>query len=205
MNTREMAEGWSLVAGHVALDFVNTVGGTPITASLDVLSTYEGLLVWSERAGVLDGAQAERLHRRARRRHAESAEVLRHAQVLRKSMYAVFDGLRVGSGTVAGEWQRVRPLVAEAIAVAEPIVSGPRLSWSWQDCAELTMPLYPVAMAAAELVTSEQAELLQRCGRCRWLFLDQSRNRGRRWCDMSTCGVAEKVDRQAERRRARRR
>lgn len=119
-------------------------------------------------------------------------------------MYAVFDELRVGAGGVAAQWQQVRPVVAEALAVADLDPAGAGPAWSWQHCQELAVPLYPVAVSAAELVTSDRVAMLHRCGRCRWLFLDLSRNHARRWCDMSTCGVAQKVERQAERRRARR-
>jgi hypothetical protein len=50
MNDREQTEAWSMVAGDVALDFVNTVGGNDSTAHLEAIATYELLLVWSLRA-----------------------------------------------------------------------------------------------------------------------------------------------------------
>jgi predicted RNA-binding Zn ribbon-like protein len=34
---------------------------------------------------------------------------------------------------------------------------------------------------------------------CGWLFLDLSRNRSRKWCDMSSCGNRAKVRRFRER------
>ena len=46
-----------------------------------------------------------------------------------------------------------------------------------------------IARNAAELLTSEH--LLPRitaCNECRWLFLDTTRNRSRRWCDPADCG-----------------
>lgn len=38
---------------------------------------------------------------------------------------------------------------------------------------------------------------LKRCGNplCRWVFIDGSRNRSRRWCDMAACGNRAKVAR----------
>lgn len=41
------------------------------------------------------------------------------------------------------------------------------------------------------------ADGLKRCGNplCRWIFLDGSRNRSRRWCDMAACGNRAKVAR----------
>jgi predicted RNA-binding Zn ribbon-like protein len=205
MNDREQTESWSLVAGHVALDFVNTVGGLPTTAAFDAISDYEQLLVWSVRAGTLTDDQAEPLQRAARRRPEDAAEVVAQAHRLRRSMYAVFDALRSGADSVAPQWREVRAVAAEAIGQAQPVVDGRRLSWSWPDAKDLRTPLYPVALAAVDLATSELTGLLHRCDRCRWLFLDQSKNHRRRWCDMNTCGVAEKVQRQAERRAARRR
>jgi predicted RNA-binding Zn ribbon-like protein len=205
MNDREQTESWSLVAGHVALDFVNTVGGNTATAGYDAIATYELLLVWSVRVGTLDADQAERLRRVARRRPDEAAAVLSQAHRLRNSMYAVFDALRLAAAEVAAQWTDVRLVVVDAVAAAQPVANGTRLDWSWAHCTQLEAPLYPIAAAAAELATSELTAALRRCGRCRWLFLDQSKNRRRRWCDMNTCGVAEKVERQAERRAASRR
>jgi predicted RNA-binding Zn ribbon-like protein len=72
-------------------------------------------------------------------------------------------------------------------------------TWSFED---LTDPLHPLALAVVDLLDDADLALLRRCDRCNWLFLDRSRNRSRRWCLMSTCGIAVKVERQAARRRA---
>lgn len=202
MNGREQTETWSLVAGDVALDFVNTVGGNDSTAHLDAIAGYDLLLLWSVRAGTLGPDQADRLLRRGRREPAEAQDVIRRARDLRRSLDAVFHDLLAGA-PIAPAWARVRPVVAEAVARAEPVQDGGAVGWSWAGVRELDAPLLPVAHAAAALVTDPQVALLRRCGRCRWLFLDTSRNHGRRWCDMRTCGMAQKIERQAARRRER--
>lgn len=48
---------------------------------------------------------------------------------------------------------------------------------------------------------------MRRCAArdCDWLFLDQSRNGSRRWCDMTVCGNREKARRFQRRARAARR
>jgi predicted RNA-binding Zn ribbon-like protein len=200
MNDREQTEAWSLVAGDLALDFVNTVGGNDSTADLDAIADYEQLLIWSLRAGAIDQDQADRLGRRRRRRTDEADQVVRRARRLRSDLYALFEDLVVGD-PVAPAWVKVRPAVAAAVATADVVVGESGAAWTWAGVRELDAPLHPVAHAAASLMTSPQAALLRRCDRCRWLFLDQSRNHARRWCDMRTCGMAEKVERQAERRR----
>lgn len=201
MDEREQTESWSLVGGDVALDFVNTVGGYDATAHLDAVATYELLLVWSLRAGTIEQEQADRLLRRARRSPGEADEVMARVRALRPPLYDVLHSLLDGVPSPAA-WHEVRPAVTEAVAHAEPVADQGEVRWSWAGVRSLDAPLHPVAHAAARLLTDPRAGLLRRCGRCRWLFLDESRNHARRWCDMSTCGVAEKVERQSERRRA---
>ena len=201
MNDRERTEDWSLVAGDVALDFVNTVGGNDSTAHMDAIADYDLLLLWSVRAGTIEQEQADRLLRKARRRRDEADRVMDRTRELRSSLYAVFRGLADGE-PIAKAWSEVRPAVATAVARAEPVTTDEGIAWSWAGVADLDAPLDPVAHAAAALVTSPRTDLLRLCDRCRWLFLDESRNHRRRWCDMATCGMAEKVERQAERRRA---
>jgi predicted RNA-binding Zn ribbon-like protein len=62
---------------------------------------------------------------------------------------------------------------------------------------ELFAPLWPIARDAAELLASDRLEFLHACASktCEWLFLDESKNHRRRWCDMTKCGNRAKVKR----------
>jgi predicted RNA-binding Zn ribbon-like protein len=57
--------------------------------------------------------------------------------------------------------------------------------------------LWPIAQSAADLMTSDKRNSVRQCGAddCAWLFLDESRNHSRRWCDMKTCGNRQKARR----------
>jgi predicted RNA-binding Zn ribbon-like protein len=67
----------------------------------------------------------------------------------------------------------------------------------------LDRPLWPVLWSAADLLTSARLAQVRVCAdpRCGWMFLDVSKNRGRRWCAMENCGNRAKVRRHYERRR----
>jgi len=78
-----------------------------------------------------------------------------------------------------------------------------RFVWSRADATDsLTAPLRPVVRSAAELLTSDLVDRVREChgDDCTWLFLDQSRNRSRRWCSMESCGNRAKVRRHYRRR-----
>jgi predicted RNA-binding Zn ribbon-like protein len=67
---------------------------------------------------------------------------------------------------------------------------------------ELDWMLKPVVRSAAELLTSDELTRVKECADdkgCGWLFLDKSRNRSRRWCDMKDCGNRAKAKRFYER------
>jgi predicted RNA-binding Zn ribbon-like protein len=62
-----------------------------------------------------------------------------------------------------------------------------------------------VSGSAAELLTSTELARVRECGgeNCGWMFLDNSRNHSRHWCDMQDCGNRAKVRRFRQRQRTR--
>jgi predicted RNA-binding Zn ribbon-like protein len=52
-----------------------------------------------------------------------------------------------------------------------------------------------VALEVVEFLTSGQIDRVRACAnpRCGWMFVDTSRNRARRWCEMATCGNRAKA------------
>jgi predicted RNA-binding Zn ribbon-like protein len=73
------------------------------------------------------------------------------------------------------------------------------LAWKWKAAEETIDALAPVIMDAADLVTAADHERLRHCPACDWLFVDQTRNGQRRWCDMADCGSRDKARRYYQR------
>src|SRR6266851_1001987 len=61
----------------------------------------------------------------------------------------------------------------------------------------LDAALRPIVESAVGLLTSSKLARLRRCGSstCYWLFLDETKNCSRRWCEMASCGNLMKVRR----------
>lgn len=75
-----------------------------------------------------------------------------------------------------------------------PAVRG--YGWGWIGPArDRDRALWSVAWSAASLLTGSDLIRLKCCDGCGRLFFDVSRNRSRRWCDMSGCGNRAKVTR----------
>lgn len=58
-----------------------------------------------------------------------------------------------------------------------------------------------VALSALSLLHGPRMERIRICANCGWLFLDESRNRSRIWCDMAVCGNRRKAHRHYHRRK----
>jgi predicted RNA-binding Zn ribbon-like protein len=197
-----------LEGGHLALDFVNTVGGLrdePPSPADELLLTYEDVAIWCARLGVISERDAGSLRAAARRDEKAARRALGRAIKLRELLYPIFRALADGKEPPAELLDRLRDAEREALAEARLSAADGTMEWSWPPPRELTDPLRPVVHAAVELLTEGPLDRLKTCANCRWVFLDQSRNRSRRWCSMEECGIQMKHARFVKQRRTRRR
>ena len=183
-----------IVAGHLALDFANTVDDPLGPLHFDHVIDYPGLAAWAERVGLVANRLGAEEHPR------RAAAVVRRAATLRDAINSTFGALIDGESPAEG-WAQLRPFVATAIQNA---TLGDEAQPTW-DPAELESPLWAVADSAYELLTSPLLNRLKRCAGCPWLFIDQSKNGSRRWCSMEFCGTDQKIRRYVAKRAGRRR
>ena len=200
------------VGGDPCLDLVNTVDWTRKGLERDRLTDYARLTRWAEGAGLVPRRETERLRREgaARPREAqaayEAARWLRH--VLQRLFASIASGEKPGSALddfnelLAAALRRLR--VAPVPGTARTRAAQSPVDWAWEGREDdLESILWPVVRSAADLLTSGEARRVRVCGSldCGWIYVDRSRNRLRRWCEMETCGTLEKSRRRSERRR----
>jgi predicted RNA-binding Zn ribbon-like protein len=208
LETSAHIAGLRLDGGHLALDFVNTMGGSyelPPEPHDEHLRSYGDLLSWGARAELLEEAVADRLARVAEADPGEADRVLGEAIEQREQAYAVLRALAEEREPPAEALTGVEDKARRSLEVArlEPFDDSYR--WQWDHGDDLRSPLRPLAHATVELLADAPLDRLKRCAGCRWLFLDASKNRSRHWCSMEVCGKHAKMRRYVERRRAARR
>jgi predicted RNA-binding Zn ribbon-like protein len=186
----------NLIGGRLSLEFVNTVD-THDPRIDEKLNAYADLVWWALRVGMLDEAAAAPLFARAAADPAVAADVLARALELREAVYRVFAGARSGDPADEADLAVLNRELSRALGWLRVRAEGGEFAWGWEEGAELERVLWPVVRDAAELLVSGD---LRRVGKCRgdncdWLYLDTSRNRSRRWCDMQSCGNRAKARR----------
>jgi predicted RNA-binding Zn ribbon-like protein len=207
METWRVVSDVDFLGGNVALDFTETIGGPledPHRDEHEFLRSYEDLVEFGLKTGTLSEGSARRLRRLARERPADADAVVEEARRRRALVEAAFRPVSEGRRPAAGVLGELRDFAAEAIAHGELVAADDGFRWSWDRSEGLETPLWPVGHAALELMLNGPLERIKTCGRCRWLFLDTTKNHSRRWCSTEGCGTDEKKERYVARRRARR-
>ncbi|MCZ6906331.1 MAG: ABATE domain-containing protein [Deltaproteobacteria bacterium] len=199
---------FEFTGGWLCLDFANTVSKRPTYHPQDRLTSFPRLVAWSHQAHIVSDREAQRLIRAGICQSEAAAEVLERAIGLREVIYRIFSAIAAGRQPVVVDLSKLNVCLAEAMVMAR-IVSTPNgYAWGWQDTEDaLDRTLWPVARSAADLLASDGLVAVRDCvGRtCRWLFMDNSRNQSRRWCDMKVCGNRAKAHWHYERTKAGRR
>jgi len=197
---------FELSGGALCLDFANTWGDRE-RSEQDHLRGYGDLLAFAFQAGVLDAAQRSVLELRARRDEEGAKAAFVSARALRDAIYRLFSSVAAGASPSEEDLDRLNRALPDALAGLriEP-VDGDGAGFVWSRAGgvdSLEAPLWPTVRSAAELLTSGTLGRVRECdgASCTWLFLDQSRNRSRRWCSMETCGNRAKVRRHYRRSR----
>ena len=196
---------FELTGGRLCLDFANTLDNRPTDQPQERLATYADLISWSVQAGALQQPAARRLEALAARRAREAAEVLGRARDLREAIFAVLSGHAADRPAPAGALEVLQSALPGAMSRLRLAPGKTGFSWGWDaDDEALDAMLWPVVRSATDLLTSDDLDRVRVCAgqRCNWLFLDQSRNRSRRWCDMTVCGNRDKARRFYRRARA---
>ena len=192
-----------LVGGNLALDLVNSRTGPPgVPWADDALAAYPELLAWGVYAGALSEAESRRLLSDARADPAGAGTAFQRALVLRDNLDEVFRAIAHGEEPGDDSLARLRDDEVDALGHARLVLDG-ALSWTWTGDRTFLRPVRPAVHAAVQLLAAGAFERLRQCGGCPFLFHDETKNNGRRWCSMQDCGKAEKMRRYVEARRAR--
>ncbi len=200
---------FELRGGVVSLDFVNTVGWRLTDYASEYLRSYEDLLDWGRQAGSLALEETEGLSRRAMLDPEGARETLSRALALREAIHRTISRAIAGEPQDESDLSALNRELSIALSHLRVMPADGAYGWGWDRSgddggARLDSPLWPVAQSAAELLTSPKLGRVKLCAGegCGWVFVDESRNGSRRWCDSRDCGNRERVRRHLARKRA---
>jgi predicted RNA-binding Zn ribbon-like protein len=186
-----------LIAGDPSLDFVNTLDDRPLDQHKELLGSYADLIGFARQSGYFDSRTANNLMERAGEHPGKAKEALESARELREAIHDVFAAVVEEHKAPPKALSVLNSYVQKATRSRELVQGASGFEWRMDYLASLDSPVWPIARAAAELLSSDRLQFVRTCSatECRWFFLDTSKNHRRRWCDMKLCGNRAKVSR----------
>lgn len=187
----------NLIKRELCLSFANTSEWHASEHPEEKLKTYYDLINWAVVSEILSKKEAQELMRKAERDPSQAKAVLKRAIELRESIYRVFSEVTKGNLPVETDLAVINRNLSRTMARSRLVHTKDGFTWSTSSReGELDGMLDPIVRSAAELLTSDSQERVKECADdrgCGYLFLDKSRNKSRRWCDMADCGNRAKA------------
>jgi len=190
---------YKAAAGRIALDFVNTVSWPGTDREHDWLDRPRNVVVWAVAVGALTDEEAETIDASIPADPERAMRSLRRVHALRADLADVFTPLAHREQPTVAAVENLNQQLARTSSRrrVDPI----HLAWTWQPHRELADITDVLVHDAADIITTADLSRLGYCAGCDWLFLDSTKNRSRRWCDMADCGSRDKAARYYHRHR----
>lgn len=191
-----MAHEFQLVADQVALDFTNTLDYRYAPdRTIDLLPSYERFLAFCRQGGMISSTEMASLLTRTS--ESEGQRVLKKAVEFREAFYQLVLSTLRHRRPHRASLRSFNTFLAAVRAPQEIEWQKDGFVRAERSANSAAAPLWLIIEASTALLTSSDLHRVRECCEesCRWLFLDQSRNHSRRWCDMRLCGNRAKARR----------
>jgi predicted RNA-binding Zn ribbon-like protein len=198
------AETFRCPGGELCLDFCNSGQGVRCSGGEEWITSFADLLAWLHAAGALAPRQISALRTAAERAPQAAARVWSRALAFREALARVLLARAQEKSAAAEDLRALEAEYARTARFGRLASSEDGFRWTVDAQAEdLELALRPLVESAISLMTSARMARLRRCGNdtCYWLFIDETKNCSRRWCEMASCGNLMKVRRHRDRHR----
>ena len=179
------------------LSFLNTLSSRPMPEPVERLTSYDALVGWARDQHLIPAAAADRLLAEARRHPQQAASVLVRAKAFREALNVLAASVEQQKHPPAAALQTISDTLADAYKHGRLVPHDGALQWISSAEDHLDRVLWEISRAAGRLVLSPRLARVRACAAadCGWWFVDDTKNRSRRWCDMKICGNREKLRR----------
>ena len=195
---------FELSGGALCLDFAKTVTNRMISwKRRDELAEYSDLLAFATQSLYLPVGLAREFLATSRIQPQATTGAMEDARELREAIYRAFSAYIDHRQAGVEDLALLRDVMIEGWKHKRLAPIGRRYLWlmKQEEGIKLESILWPIAQSATDLLTSDRLKRIRMCEAetCAWLFVDESRNHSRRWCDMKVCGNREKARRHYQR------
>jgi predicted RNA-binding Zn ribbon-like protein len=164
-------------------------------------------VIWAKKKNILDKLKVQAFLRDAEIRPIEARQALQQAITFREILYRILVSVVRKEKPLEVDLAELNHQLKTYTCGASIVETTDGFDWKWNINEETVDPiLWPITLSIIKLLTSEDRKRLGQCADeqgCGWIFLDQSKNHSRRWCDIRDCGNRAKQRRHYQKERER--
>jgi predicted RNA-binding Zn ribbon-like protein len=197
----------ALVGRELALDLTNTTSGRGGPHRIEHLRTADDIAVWACHAKIITEENSKDLRRKLRHSKPLAQELRQSTLALRDAVYEIGIALAAGGRARSADVDRLTRIHAHCVRFAHLKRHEGAYVWTWNFAVQPVQAILgPITFSAIGLLCQTDLSRVKQCpgADCGWLFLDRTKNNGRRWCEMEVCGNRAKQRRLRQRRGRRR-
>ena len=194
MGAERTIENLLLDGGVLCLDFTNTVHSRRESPVFDYLQSFEDWIKWLRKVKALSPLRLNELQSYARKHKSQAAEALKEVKEIRETIYLLFFSVAADKPVESEVLSSFNVLLSEALSNIRIRVQEHEVHIEWNRRElHLNEPLWVIVKSGYDVLIDTPFKRIRSCEACGWLFLDQSKNNSRRWCNMQTCGSIHKA------------
>ncbi len=180
--------------GRLCLGIVNSVRWRRSHDPIEELQSYADVVRNVSRAGWLEST--DDLLRESEDHPRKARSTLSRVADLREALFRLFSDVAAGDPPRSTDLECLNVHLVESLAQLEiqPGAHG-EFHAQWSNDTDLDVLVWQIAASAGALLTSDDVRKLKQCPgeQCGWVFIDESSNQTRRWCDSRICGNRARV------------
>ncbi len=200
-----MSTAFTFVGGRLWLDFVNT-DDARLGVRVDTVGSFDRYIAWLAAARVVDAERAAALQRRAVQQPSGAAAALVEARRIRASLRVLAERGRTDQGERAREamLEEINRVLGRSVGTrrVEALPDGGYVRSFVPVGDAFSGLVIPIVESAVDTLVRGELVRIHACAdrRCSRVFIDGTKSRTRRWCEMATCGNRAKAARARKRR-----
>ena len=178
------------------MDFTNTSSGRGSPTHQEHLRDFETLVQWVEHARVATPPDCLVMREHAARDPERAAAIFARALAVRELIWRIGGALAERREVPRALRDELVEVHAGSLAFAEIKSRDQAFIWAWDPRHDVEAAILgPITLSALSLLMEKDLSRTKRCEgkECGWLFLDATKNKSRRWCEMRVCGNRAKV------------
>lgn len=194
MTKKRTIETLLLDGGCACFDFINTVHSRVEEERHEYLESYKDLITWCRHVELLSESRLAGLEEMVNQNPGRARKAFSEVIETREMLYRFFSSVAAGQPVAERDMKAFNRQLSKTLVNLEFREVDGKLKPGWKTGeSDFSEPLWRIMKSAYELLTEEETERIKECEACGWIFLDQSKNKSRRWCNMQTCGSIHKA------------